>query len=398
MSKINSLIRVLWHSYHFIAVALLNTVVALILLNVILSVMFQIKDHFSPDPVSTKYGDSIINAVYPGLSDSEIQELLKETWSRRRYIYEPFTQFKESPHQGVYVNVDINGFRLTKNQGPWPPQPNSFNIFLFGGSTTFGYGVQDDQTIASHLQEYLAARLKRDVRVYNFARGHYYSTQERILYEQLLTSGSVPDMAIFIDGLNDFYFNSNEPGFTSRFRDFMDKGITNNKTNNKGFIAATSIGRAVKGVQNRLWKEKTELDTYKHDFSDPQIFTSVIQTYLMNKKIIEAVSKPFGVKPIFVWQPIPTYHYDLQYHPFSKKGFGKHSYSQYGYEHMHKLIEGNPLGDNFLWCADIQKDENKPLYVDIAHYSSDFSAKFAMAIGNLLIERSLLKVNVSNSD
>lgn len=113
--------------------------------------------------------------------------------------------------------------------------------------------------------------------------------------------------------------------------------------------------------------------------------------------MIEAVSIPFGVKPIFVWQPVPTYHYDQRYHPFSEKGFGQHSYSQYGYEYMAELTKKNPLGDNFLWCADIQKDKEKSLYVDMVHYSAGFSKEFAMVIANLLVARHLAKVHVEDS-
>lgn len=31
-------------------------------------------------------------------------------------------QFKEAHHQGRYVNVSANGFRYTKDRGPWRPQ------------------------------------------------------------------------------------------------------------------------------------------------------------------------------------------------------------------------------------------------------------------------------------
>ena len=226
-TKANSFLRKLWYGYRFTAVTLLNILVALVLLNAILSAVFIVWDYLLPNPVSTKYGHltSTLSAVYEGLSEREIDDLLKETWSRP-FIYEPFTQFKERPYRGFYVNVDSNGFRITKNQGPWPPQSRCLNIFLFGGSTTFGYGVPDGQTIASHLQEYLATRLDRDVRVYNFGRGYYYSTQERILYEELLASGFVPHMAIFIDGMNDFGHRSNEPLLTDRLREFVDHGKT----------------------------------------------------------------------------------------------------------------------------------------------------------------------------
>lgn len=406
MKKSNWLLRKLWNGYRFTAVTLLNTLVALVLLNVILSAVFMVKDYFSLNPVSKKYGKSTIKAVYHGLGEGEIEALLKETWSRP-YDYEPFTQFKERPYRGLYVNVDSNGFRITKNQGPWPPQSKSLNIFLLGGSSTFGYGVPDDQTIASHLQEYLTTRLDRDVKVYNFGRGHYYSTQERILYEELLTSGFVPDMAIFIDGLNDFYYNSNEPKFTPRLREVVNKGKTSIEY--KDFVTTKSPNRAVREVRKRISKwfreernseklsDKADADVNRKKFGDPKVIRLVIKRYLTNKRMIEAVSIPFGVKPIFVWQPVPTYHYDQRYNPFSERGFEEHSYSQYGYEYMAELIEKNPLGDSFLWCADIQKDKKKSLYVDMVHYSAGFSKEFAMVIADFLVERHLDKINVEDS-
>ena len=182
------------------------------------------------------------------MSRSEIDNLLKETWSRT-YVYEPFTQFKERPYKGHYVNVDKNGFRYTKNQGPWPPQSKSINVFLFGGSTTFGYGVSDNQTIASYLQEYLTEKLGSDVRVYNFGRGYYYLTQERLLYEQLLKSGFIPDLAIFIDGINDFAFNNNEPFFTDRLRQLFATGTVEMSIK---FISMTPLGQAAGIVRDKI--------------------------------------------------------------------------------------------------------------------------------------------------
>src|SRR6185369_12207002 len=113
------------------------------------------------------------------------------------------------------VTVDPAGFRAGRDQRPWPPDPARFNVFVFGGSTTFGYGVADGDTIASQLQP-LLARHGRDVAVYNFGRGYYYSTQERILYEQLLAGGFVPALAVFIDGLNDFCYDHDDSAVSAR--------------------------------------------------------------------------------------------------------------------------------------------------------------------------------------
>jgi hypothetical protein len=75
-------------------------------------------------------------------------------------------------------------------------------------------------------------------------------------------------------------------------------------------------------------------------------------------------------------------------------GFGGHSLSKYGYQRMAELIEKNPFGDNFMWCADIQKDEKIPLYVDKMHYSGGFSKQFAIVIADLLNERYPVEVHV----
>lgn len=394
----NKFIHKLLSGYRFTALMLLNTLVALLVLNVILFAVFSTGDYFRQNPVSEKYGHLTVNPAYPGLSEREINTLLKETWSRP-YIYEPFTQFKERPYEGSYVNVSANGFRVTENQGTWPPQHEKLNIFLFGGSTMFGYGVTDNQTVASYLQASLTTKLNRDVSVYNFGRGHYYSTQERILYENILASEVIPDVAIFVDGLNEFYYNTNEPKFTRRLREFVDEGKV---STGRGFLSTTSLGRAVRDLRKRLKKllqedqpnerenEKKEANlTITSKYADPKVLDAVIQRYLQNKKLIEAASESFGVTPLFVWQPIPTYHYD-QDHSFSKGGYGNHSYSRYGYERMAEVLQKTPLGHNFLWCADIQKNKAEPLYVDKVHYSASFSKEFAIEIANLIIDRSLI--------
>jgi hypothetical protein len=89
------------------------------------------QNRYGNDPVSAKYG-SLVEQAYPGVRREVIRELLRETWNRG-YAYEPFTYFKERPFTGKYVSVDPHGFRVTKEQGPWPlDRSRDFVIFLFG--------------------------------------------------------------------------------------------------------------------------------------------------------------------------------------------------------------------------------------------------------------------------
>jgi lysophospholipase L1-like esterase len=315
------------------------------------------------------------------MTREEIGDLLKETYDFP-YVFEPFTQFKMAPRQGRYVNVSANGFRYTKDQAPWPPLRSNLNIFLFGGSTTFGAGVQDTETVASYLQQYLATKLNKEVRVYNFGRGDYYSTQERILFQQLLTSGYIPDLALFIDGINDFYGETieDEPVYSDQLRRSIASGGFD-RVDLMSLISATSLARLARSA-TRLFPQRA---AEGNNYDDLTVIDNVINRYLVNKKLIEAISSSFGVKPVFVWQPAPTYKYDLRYHLFLGDGFGTHTYSQYGYERMNKFIRNEQV-HNFLWCADIQEGLKEPLYVDNMHYSPKFSQVLAATIADRLVE------------
>jgi len=363
-----------------------NTILFFIIINLGIYAVILINDKLTVDPVSEKYGKQRLAAVYPHLNEQEMNDLLEETWSRP-YAYEPFTQFKERTYHGNFVNIDENGFRVSKNQGPWPPEPQSFNIFIFGGSTTFGYGVEDSQTVASHLQDYLTSKFNRTVRVYNFGRGYYYSTQERILFTQLLTAGYVPDMAIFIDGLNDFYYKEDKPLFTSRFREVMDveKEIA-------GLILQLPVVQVARWFKHILENnpENTKLYTIESMYDDPARSDYTIKRYLMNKKLIESTASLYSIQPVFVWQPVPTFKYDNSNHLFVGSGYGGHKNSIYGYKAMAKFKNKNTFGENFLWCADIQQDMKEPLYVDKVHYTAMFSKRFALFVADLLIDRKLL--------
>ena len=333
--------------YRVAALTTFNILVLFVFIILILSFMFYIKDQLRvSNPVSNKYGKKVLS-LYPHMNEQQINILLKETWCRP-YIYEPFTQFTERPYDGRYVKVDKNGFRFTINQGPWPLDPNAFNIFLFGGSTTFGYGVSDSRTIASHLQEYLTSKLEDCViHAYNFGRGYYYSTQERILFEQLLISDHIPTLVIFIDGLNDFSYNNDEPFYTHCFQKIMnDSDSKKAKESLSWFISKSPIGRAIRKVNlvfesylngdndQTVPKEINRTNEDVHD--NTAIITRVINRYLANKKLIESMAVSYNVQPVFVWQPVPTFKYDESNDLFAGSDHGERGYSEYGYKYMEK--------------------------------------------------------------
>jgi hypothetical protein len=331
-----------------------------------------------------------LRQFFPAMSDADIAALRRE--SARIIQYEPFTQFREKPSAGRYVNVHESGFRLSKNQGPWPPNPANSNVFVFGGSTTFGYGVADDDTIASYLQSELATLgLRRPPRVYNFGRGAYYSTQERILFEQLLVRGVVPDVAVFIDGLNDFFFKDDMPVLTPWLTRIVEQRGQETPALAGAVLGALPLSRL-------LGLPQPDQTTHGYPaapppasvpYDDVGTLTTVIDRYLANKRVVEAAAREFGVTALFVWQPVPTYRYDLSRQP-NAVPFGPHEYSRYGYPKMAARQEDGSLGLDFLWCADVHDGFAEPAYVDQVHYSPAMSARIAACVVKLIRERGLL--------
>ena len=374
--------------YKAFALLFVNTLLLFVLLNGLAWAALALhKRFFAANPVAAKYGKDALRLVYPGMAPAQLDQLLRETWTRG-FAFEPFTQFTEAPFNGTYVNVLPPGFRKVADQAPWPPDPKRPTVFVFGGSTTFGYGLADAQTLPSHLQRHLRDKLGRDVAVYNFGRGSYFSTQERILFEQLLAAGWVPDLAVFVDGLNDFHHADGNPRFTRRLSDFLGGG---NGAARLSVLEKLPIARLVGMFAGG--KEATDMSPTQPGTAagaEAALPAQAAQRYVQNKKIAEAVAAAYGVRVAFVWQPVPNYNYDLAYHPFAPSAVDGQERSRKGYPLMHDLIAQHPPGDNFLWAADLQLGVARPLYVDSVHYSGEFSQQIAEFVGDWLIAKDLL--------
>ena len=375
-------------AYKALCLVFANTVVAFLFLNLGAWAISDLPHLFrSPesetDPLSAQHGD-VLGVVYPDKNRNEVARMLQETWSRP-YVYEPFTQFKEAPYSGQYVNVHESGFRRSRNQGPWPPDPSKFNIFLFGGSTVFNYGVSDKETIASALSTLLSEGRAAPVPVYNFGRGHYYSTQERVLFEALLASDAVPDLAIFIDGLNEFFHTDNRPELTDLLATFVRdgrgpvppqpslwqylRGLPLPRLLVNSFPGATSSVLSSSDARSTAFQE-----------ADDMTIGRVIENYFANKSLIEAAAASRQIPAVFVWQPVPTYLFEGDSYPYNLHDLGPHNNSRRGYRLMADRIAVEEAGPNFFWCADFQQGLEGPLYIDQIHYSARMSDYLAREI------------------
>ena len=385
------------------AVLLVNTCLAFIVVNLVIYLAFASRDLINGS--YSNYGGVVlkrlklrafINQVYPDLDLKSIEQLLDETWSRP-LVYEAYTQFAEHPFKGRFVNVSEAGYRVTKNQGAWPPSPKTFNVYLFGGSTTFGYGVPDDQTVASYLQEQFAGRSNRDVRVYNFGRGYFRSTQERILFQEMLLGRQRPDMAIFMDGLNDFARDL-KPDFTPQLEQLFKAINSPWRVTLAQSISSLPISQLAEGVS---WRFARHSAAKAPDAEGVDGVRARVDRYLGNKKQIEAIGREFGVPAIFIWQPVPWYRYDQKYYLYADDRGGDPVLNYFrhdGYPRMQEALALSPADPKFLWCADIQESASEPLYVDRVHYTAAMSRRLAEHIARVMTERGLMPLATAEAN
>ena len=383
-------LRRLRRAYVAAAVLLLNTLLLLAAVNGVLWLGFKISDRFGwtvPEPESEGIlgtiailrvarlaafrldpeensplllDDEDLARIYPGWSREEVTSLVQES-RRRKLEYRAFSQFGEGRYAGRYVNVSEHGFRRSRAQGPWPMSPSATNLWIFGGSTTFGYGLPDDETVPSFVQQALARELPgATVAVYNFGQGFYYSSQELALFYSLLLSQDVlPTVAVFVDGVNE---SMREPFYSEALRTMV----------RAPYLAPYARVRPV-------------------PLADGE---QVVARYLENRRLIESWCAVHGIRPLFVWQPSPAWKYDLRYHLFPSDDFAPANVGgallgqSPHYAAMERHLARSDLGAarDFLNLAGIQEGRREPLYVDHVHYTAELSREIGERIGRRLAE------------
>ena len=113
--------------------------------------------------------------------------------------YVPLLAMVNKDYQGNYINI---ADRARKTYTAAGVGDDATSVYMFGGSTMWGYGQRDLYTIPSQVAR-LAEEDGVPVRVTNYGQVASGIWQELVLLQQLLTEGHVPDVAVFYDGAND---------------------------------------------------------------------------------------------------------------------------------------------------------------------------------------------------
>ncbi len=359
--------------YASAAILWLNACLLFVALNFALALVHARSEPAALGPIRTT-----IARAHPDLDARSVDALVAE--SERRLVYDPYTDMTDPPVTGWFVNVDPAGFRRSAGQGPWPPDRANRNVFLFGGSTTFGFGVADEHTIASYLQPLLSED-GRPARVYNFGHSGYYSTQERILFERLLVAGHHPDVAIFVDGLNDFGSPQDEPMNARQLALGFTLAQGSSWTRLASGLPLTMTVRHAARLLGMPFPDHLADVPPLPAWDDPTYLRAVLERYRRSQRAIAGVGAASGVRTVFVWQPVPSYDF-----PPGADGrwgaAGGIAWARLGYPMMARALADQPDGEGVVWCADVGADGTDAFYVDRVHYAPVMSSRVARCIAD----------------
>ena len=218
-----------------------------------------------------------------------------------------------------------------------------------------------------------------------------------MLFEDLLAEGHVPAIAIFVDGVNEFYHWRGVPGWSDEIHALVEHARARG-----GILRATAdiarrtpFGRTAEAISRRIGIDAgadAGGGDAPNEVNDPVKLRGAIDRWLANKRLIEATAREFRVRAVFVWQPAPTHGYDLTAHNLARGNlayFRAHQRSHYGYALMETIRPTFGLGKEVLWLDDIQRNRTENLYVDGMHYTPAFSAEIAERIASHLTANSL---------
>lgn len=132
--------------------------------------------------------------------------------------YVPFVEWRREAKTSATLNIDAEGRRLhtigTDNR------PGAVTLGVFGGSTVWGTGVDDNGTLPAQLDAITDTYIVR-----NYGEGAYTSFQNLIDLIQELNRNKAPKIVIFLEGFNDVWVHCNGAVTRSLMSHMQEKRI-----------------------------------------------------------------------------------------------------------------------------------------------------------------------------
>lgn len=298
-----------------LAVVTFNSIILVLVVAVLIETVLNWRHQFGGRPAVTPSVDFDLLS-FREVDAPTAKAIAMETdvyASSQPFVYNPWTTSMLAPYRGDAINVEDDPV-LTHRRVP-PSTKRGVErtvVWAFGGSTMFGWGVDDRHAIPSLLQEELQNRLPgKAVDVVNFGQPYWYSSSEVAGFMALLRSRPAPDAVVFLDGLNDVAWISSGlsvPVMAGQARKAWDRARMNALRELPWFSVNASFPfRRVLDwlVYRNIVKPVQENDGYHHPPADAA--QAIVTTYRANRQMTMDLCASRGTRAFFFLQPMPWF-------------------------------------------------------------------------------------------
>jgi lysophospholipase L1-like esterase len=370
------------------------TLLLIVLLEAVLRGAFWIKDlrGLEPTPDRRVLAEGYDGATWPVTHYRELAAI-SDAW-------QPYVYFRQRPFRGETITIDAEGLRATwhpaASQGGTTGTRPPVKILMLGGSSLWGFGARDDDTIPSLIARGLHERgIRAEIR--NLAEIGYVSTQETIALMRELQAGYRPDLVLFYDGVNDTTsallegkptLSTNE---INRVREF-------NLLQSPGRLAAALVGNLVKNsstfrlaqsLGRRLGRGPAVAYPSPSGNDLNGLAEGVLKGYLGNIRIVEALGRQYGFRAMLVWQPV--IFSKPRRVPFEEEEAEKYGWTRAIFEEvLRRVAENTELKADpaFHDLSGIFADSDALVFIDFCHTTEKGNARIAEVILSRLPELS----------
>ncbi len=332
-------------------------------------------------------------------SSSELRQEYKDELEQanRAQTFEQYVMYKGVKFNGKYINQDENGIRNT-----WVPESHDAttisNVYMFGGSTLWGYYARDDHTIPSYLSKHLHSKDIR-AKITNHGVLRDSSSTELIRLFQLLKAGHKIDLVVFYDGFNDLAAGARgEPGHIRDYERYKSAvlskkdGLDYIKQGVEKLVRDYSAMYKLKKMATPRIKTSKRPTTKNSD----QLIDDIVHSYLETVRAIDQLSKVYGFKYACFWQPMAYLESSLtpEEQPWVEASNNVQRKFLIGPKVNLRLPTG--LVPNFYNISDALKGRNESVYIDIGHLTEKGNEIISRKMGDILISNYLASVQNSS--
>lgn len=299
--------------------------------------------------------------------------------------------------QGETITINEQGRRVHQSL-PETSQVTKPTVYIFGGSTVWGSGVTDNETIPAFYQQVT------QLPTVNEGETAYISRQSLASFVNLLSVQEAMDAVIFYDGVNDVQYGCraelqvNEHGRTAVFRDRL-RELRSRQSATEQFMAYLN-GVFLGGIQglgvdivdaiNDTRKKQREEDSMICD-SDPERARQVAAALLANWEMAHDLAQARGIKFLAVLQPVAYVGQPQVDHIKDDLDpqFGKQ------YEAVYPILQRMIRERNYDWIVDYSRvlSLDEYIYIDFCHVSANGNQILAQR----LVEDTRSRWNLQNS-